>query len=268
MQRTQGTRQRILDAGRELLAERGSAVAVTLDDIAMRAGTTKATLYRYFPSKANLITAAMPLDAPVIAGAGRRDQILDAAVTVVVRYGLGGTTMERIAAEADTSPAALYWHFTDKAGLISALIERFGATVNLGALIEAAADVDPEAALRGFVPRAMAAQRDQLDLLRVMLMEAATEPELAAVVYDRVIGRLWGELAGYMQGQAERGAFRPGPALLRVIALVGMLLTYNLARRAFGDRLDLPPPDEAAAEMVQIFLHGVAQRDAGGHRPA
>src|SRR5213083_1606102 len=48
-------RQRILDAARELFAERG--LAVTLNDIAHHAGVGVGTVYRRFPDRAQLIEA-------------------------------------------------------------------------------------------------------------------------------------------------------------------------------------------------------------------
>src|SRR6186713_1285866 len=87
----------ILLAASQLLAERGSPSAITLQDVAARAGITKVTLYRYFPSKDALFAevAASLTDGSELVG--RRDQIVDAAMRVIPRYGLHGVTMERIA---------------------------------------------------------------------------------------------------------------------------------------------------------------------------
>jgi AcrR family transcriptional regulator len=51
----QRNRERLLEAARELFAERG--LAVTLDDIAQRAGVGVGTAYRRFSSRDDLITA-------------------------------------------------------------------------------------------------------------------------------------------------------------------------------------------------------------------
>lgn len=255
-------RARILAAARELLVERGAPRAVSLDEIAARAGTTKATLYRYFPSKAALVgqVAADGVDTGPVED--RRDQILDAALEVVPRHGIHGTTMERIAAEAGVSPAALYWHFEGKDDLLTALVGRLAARLDLPATLARGSVDDPGALFLGFVPRAMALQGEHAELLGVMLAEVTTRPELAAALYDRVISSVWGALAGHVEREAAQGAFRPGHPLLRVVALVGMVTFYNLARRAFGTRLDVPPPDEAAREFARIFLHGVVANEA------
>ena len=51
----QRNRERLITAARELVAEVGSEVA--LDDVARRAGVGNATLYRHFPTRAELLAA-------------------------------------------------------------------------------------------------------------------------------------------------------------------------------------------------------------------
>ncbi len=58
--------------------------------------------------------------------AERRTQLLDAAARAIKRLG-AGASMADIAAEADLTKPILYAHFGDKAGLATALSERFAA---------------------------------------------------------------------------------------------------------------------------------------------
>jgi AcrR family transcriptional regulator len=55
-----GARQRILDTAYELFARRGIR-AVGVDEVIDRAGVAKATLYRHFPSKDDLVVAFLQL---------------------------------------------------------------------------------------------------------------------------------------------------------------------------------------------------------------
>jgi AcrR family transcriptional regulator len=55
-ERSAGTRRRILDAARELYAERGWA-ATPLDDVARAAGVTKGAVYHHFSDKTQLLRA-------------------------------------------------------------------------------------------------------------------------------------------------------------------------------------------------------------------
>lgn len=256
-------RQQIIDAAVQLVTERGSADAVSVDAIAARAGTTKATLYRYFPTKAGLVAEVVANGVPIGEPARPREHILDAALRVVTRRGLHGTTMEQVAAEAGVSPAALYWHFGSRDALVLALFQRLPDLLHVSAIV-AQADGDPEVVVRGLSSRGMAVQSEQIGLLATLLSEVADQPELASALYDGIIGPLWGSLADYLGGEAERGRLRAGHPLLRVLAFVGMLAFYNLARRAFGPRLELPPPAEAAEEFASIFLRGIIDSKRGG----
>jgi AcrR family transcriptional regulator len=234
----------------------------SMDELAARAGTTKATIYRHFGSKAGVIAAAggAPPDE-----ATARERVLEAALRAIPRHGLQAVTMAQIAEAAGISPPTLYHHFTSKDDLLLAVVEHVAAQLDPLALIgEAPALDDPRRTLRAFVSRAMRAQEVYLDFLRTMVVEVGTRPELAAAMHERVLKRMWGALSAYLQMQADRGRFRPGHPFLRLVALFGMVTMFNLIRRNFGDRIELPPPDVAADELLRIFFEGVTNGDRGG----
>lgn len=56
-----------------------------------------------------------------------REAILDAAERVIARYGIGKTTMNRVAHASGASRGAIYWHFQDKHALYEAVAERIMA---------------------------------------------------------------------------------------------------------------------------------------------
>lgn len=257
-------RLRLLLAARELLAERGSPADVSLHEVAARAGTTKVTLYRHFSSKDALFTEVAATLSDSGEWPGRREQIVDAALRIVPRYGLHGVTMEKIAEEAGVSPPTLYWHFKNKDDLLVAMIGRLVAHLDLGVLLPAEPVEDAEAFIRAFLPRIMRLLEEPFSMMPIILTEVAAHPDLAAVVYHQILARVWSVGSAFMEAQVQAGAFRPGPPLLRVYAVVGMALTYYLARRNFGPWIDLPAPEAAAREFAEIFLHGVIADDSGG----
>lgn len=53
-----------------------------------------------------------------------RDQILDAAERVFQRRGVSRTSLQEIAAEAQVTRGAIYWHFQNKADLFDAMMQR------------------------------------------------------------------------------------------------------------------------------------------------
>lgn len=59
-----------------------------------------------------------------------REAILDAAERIIARYGIGKTTMSRVADASGASRGAIYWHFQDKDALYEALVERIMAPLD------------------------------------------------------------------------------------------------------------------------------------------
>lgn len=70
------TREVVLDAALEMLARYGLA-ELPMDDLAVRAGVSRATLYRLFPGKAALFTALMRAFSPWEAVAGAIEAMPD-----------------------------------------------------------------------------------------------------------------------------------------------------------------------------------------------
>jgi TetR/AcrR family transcriptional repressor of uid operon len=81
-------------------------------------------------------------DAPrAAAGRATDERLLDAALACIARVGVGKTTLDDVAREADCSRATLYRYFPGKAPLLRALVEREAA--RLAASVDlAAADAD------------------------------------------------------------------------------------------------------------------------------
>lgn len=73
----------------------------------------------------------MPRDGTVT-----RTRIMDAALDLVLDYGFGGTSIDRIIDRADVTKGAFFYHFDSKDHLARALVDRFAA--DDGANIDAA----------------------------------------------------------------------------------------------------------------------------------
>ena len=90
MSRSLPTEQRLLEATLVCLARHGIA-KTTLDDVAREAGVSRATLYRYFPGKQALLSAAVTAEAARIAAtvdaAGAQARDLEDAVVAMMQIG-------------------------------------------------------------------------------------------------------------------------------------------------------------------------------------
>src|SRR5215475_8606161 len=81
-------------------------------------------------------------------GAGRRGQIVDAALHVMAERGFRGASIKRIAQHAGLkSPALIYWYFRDKQALFEAVLERMSPFLDAVAQAEARLDDPPEQVL-------------------------------------------------------------------------------------------------------------------------
>src|SRR6266536_954938 len=118
--RGERARARVLRAALEVLAERGFP-GFTMEAIALRAGASKTTVYRRWPSRSALLVDAMdqafqPLDTPAT-GDLRRDLL---ALMVASEALLGSQPFPRLlaavidAAEQDASLAGLHFELTER----------------------------------------------------------------------------------------------------------------------------------------------------------
>ena len=101
---------------------------------------------------------------------GNRVGIVRAAAKAIARNGVRGMRVEEVAAEAGVSPALLYYHFSNREGLVRAALEYASEKAPSTALAEPAASGDGFEALEA-----------------ALLGEIGDEPEVreAAVVWAR-----------------------------------------------------------------------------------
>jgi AcrR family transcriptional regulator len=125
------TRERILAAARTVTVAAGS-YPWSMATIAEHAGVSRRTLYRYFPSKPDLIDAlatapalasaakfgqAPPADASHAGAAPGRRRLLAAARTLFGEKGFEATSIREIAERAGVTKLMVYRHFGSKARL-------------------------------------------------------------------------------------------------------------------------------------------------------
>ncbi|WP_327140551.1 TetR/AcrR family transcriptional regulator [Nocardia sp. NBC_01327] len=81
----------------------------------------------------------------------RRTDILEAAVRVVAQRGIRGLRVEELAQEAGVSTALIYYHFRDRAGVVSSTLEFISTRAEQYTEV----DADPEADPRGHLEQTL-----------------------------------------------------------------------------------------------------------------
>lgn len=115
-------RDRVFDAAQRL-AQDQPLNQISLTDIAREAGVSWPTARRYIGNKQQLrefLSKAQPDAEPPL---DTRSRILESAKRVFAQSGYAGATLDAIAADAELTKGAVYWHFSSKSDLFLALLE-------------------------------------------------------------------------------------------------------------------------------------------------
>ena len=117
--------------------------------------------------------------------AEKRAEILRAARPILLRDGLGGTTLDRVAAEGKISKMTLYRHFPSKEALFEGLVTAMCEYMREGLESASSANVDKPAAQRladelgAFT--SMLIEPDALALYRLIVADGWRFPDLSRV---------------------------------------------------------------------------------------
>jgi AcrR family transcriptional regulator len=186
--------------------------------------------------------------SPLRSGSDASTRILDAALRLFAHQGFGSTPVRKIAEEADVATGLVYYHFTDKAGLLKAIFGRALAQVS-DSLDEAMEGVatSPERGLDRLVRTAFGTVADHRDFWRLSYQIRMQEAVSAA---------LGGEMGGWTE--AIRGRIE---ALLReaghtdpVPASRALFAAIDGAAQHFVLDPDSYPLDSVAKSLVAHFL--------------
>lgn len=251
-------RERILAVTHELLSRQANGHAVTVGQVAAAAQVSRATLYRYFPSKAALFTAAGVTAAAQPVAVTPRARILEAALEVVGERGMHAATLEEIANRAGLSLSGLHWHYRNRDELVADLA-RFIPFVTAAEEEVARAEAvtaDLESQLTHIAAVILSGIEARHGVVRFMLFESAVYADVAQLVSTHSLGRVLPLLARLFEQHAAEGKLRPGSAQVRAQAFLSLFLLLGILRPTFAALL-APDDRETAAEYIDILLHGI-----------
>ena len=154
-----------------------------------------------------------------------RDRILDAAAALVAEHGVPHLTIEATAAAAAITKAGLIYHFKTRDDLLTALVDRMVAELDLHSRPPAVPDgvISQQAHIGELVKFTFDMPADQKRLLANMLAATSTHPHLLPPVQD-LFERSYSSFA---DGSTA------GLALLLAVALDGILLLELLQLHQF-----------------------------------
>ena len=171
----------------------------------------------------------------------RETEILTTALSVFLKSGYGGSTLDELAAAARVTKRTLYTFFGDKAGLFAAMVTDLAAAVSLNAAYDS--DTLETLATR-IISRV---HSDELvGLHRLVIAESTRFPELARILHSSGDARHIARLAEHIR--TERG---PASESLAE-PLFSLLLGEKHRRRLLG--IDPAPTAAQAAAHADAAL--------------
>jgi AcrR family transcriptional regulator len=185
-------------------------------------------------------------------------EILEAARRVMARYGMQGTTVDRVAEEAKVAKGTIYLYFDTKDALVHAAV--------LEGLREMVAEIlasdDPSAPplerIRKLILAQFRIQASNQDFLKTLIIGNSLDIELESEdgrEYMRVYAGHLDFIASVLQDAIDRGAIRRIDAHFAAFML-GEMLTGCLRRRLL--KLASSPLESDAEAVVELFLKGIA----------
>lgn len=247
-------------AGARPLLARGASP--TVDELARAGGVSRASFYRAFGSRGELLRALEVTPEP-----DTRERILAAAVEQVGEHGLAALSMDELADRAGVSRATLYRVFPGKGSLFTGLVHEYSPLDPAIALIEARNQDPPERLmpeLARTIHRAVCGDgADRTGLLRALFFEVSNVTPDSEEAARETIAGVVGALTAYIAAQMQEGRLRPMQPLLALQAFVGPvffhLMTRGAAERVLGVELD---GEQAVTALAGAWLRAMAPEEA------
>jgi AcrR family transcriptional regulator len=240
---------------------------LSMDELATRAGVSRATLYRLFGNQQHLLHELGLQPPPTV-----RSRILDTALELVGHHGLAELSMDELAATAGVSRATLYRLVPGKEALFAELIRRFSPFEPIAAVLETMRDRPPAEVIPAIAQAMAAAMDGHIGLLLQLLFEVSrSDPHRHGGADDSQDAaqamRTLPLVAGYLDQQMAAGRLRRMDPVLAMQALAGPIVMHLLMRASAaspsgaGQGAALPL-EGVVDELVGLWLRAMTP-DAG-----
>jgi AcrR family transcriptional regulator len=246
--------------------------SLSMDELAAKAGVSRATLYRLFGSQEQLFHELGLTLPPTV-----RSRVLDTALELVGRHGLAELSMDELAAQTGVSRATLYRLFPGKDALFAALVRSFSPFEPIAAVLETMGERPPAEVIPAIAQAMAAAMDGHIGLLLQLLFEFARHPDpdgSRGTSEGAIQGmRTLPLVAGYLDRQMAAGRLRRMDPELAMQALVGPIVMHLLVQastesRSGAGRGAAVPLQGVVDQLVGIWLRAMATDQPATPQPA
>ena len=192
-----------------------------------------------------------------------RENILDAAIRLMQRYGYRKTTMEDLAREAGIGKGTIYLYFPSKEEVALACADRANARVFRQLEEIACSHGSPVERLRAMLIARVLIRFDAVQHVAHMLDELWSELRPAFLErrkrYLEEEGRIFERVLAEGIQSNEFRAECPQPTAQALVTATNSLLPMNLAPAELEDRPDV---EQRAHILADLLLHGLVKQTA------
>lgn len=192
----------------------------------------------------------------------RPQEIIEAAIDEFVAKGYANAKLADIAGRAGVVKGTIYRYFETKADVFRA-VARHLVTEHLSTIENASRSADND--VNTVLPMILSQVADRMSdprvpgIVRMVLVEGRTFPDLAAVWHDEVIGKVAAFLTANIQRGQSTGSIREGDPALMLFSIMGPMLLGVLFRDTFPDSPLAPDLNALAAQHADLLRHGMGQ---------
>ena len=191
--------------------------------------------------------------APRMAPAERREQLIDAALEVILEQGYGGVSIEAIARRAGVTRPVVYDHFPNLGKLLHALVER-EERISLEQLEQVVpknpGDRDPIEVLAGGVRRFLEAVASRPATWRIILLPLEGTPQVVRDHVETNRARTQERIANIVRWASKRSQL-PDILDIELTARAIRVLSEDAGRTLLTD------PDRYPPERYERFVRQV-----------
>jgi TetR/AcrR family fatty acid metabolism transcriptional regulator len=184
-------------------------------------------------------------------------EILEAARRVMARYGMQGTTVDRVAEEAKVAKGTIYLYFQSKDELVHAAVLEGLREMVAETVRSDDSSMPPLDRIRNLILAQYRIQASNQDFLKTLIIGNSLDIEgesQAGRDFMRVYAGYLDFVASVLQDAIDRGAIRPIDSQFAGFML-GELITGSLRRRLL--KLASTPLEADADAVVELFLRGI-----------
>lgn len=196
-------------------------------------------------------------------GITTREKIVKAALKVFSEKGYNGATTSEIAREAGVAEGTIFRYFPTKKDLLFGVANPV-VVASLRTKLADWRDYSPEEFLKALLRNRLMIVKENIELVKILLLESQFHPELKDRFLTEVILPAAKLLQGYFKEQEEKGIFRDIDTEISIRALAGMVAIFVAWRYAFeGEKYVKFEDEELISAIVDIFLNGMLKKPVG-----